>query len=77
MYPWLRLARRRLETADFEPGQRVRIEVRHGRLVITLTIFPHLGYASTFAWSIVTAPAGKRRRARYIPRLRRPMIALS
>lgn len=37
LYPRLRLARRWLETASFQPGQRVRIEVHHGRLVITLT----------------------------------------
>ncbi|KAE8758454.1 type I addiction module toxin, SymE family [Paraburkholderia madseniana] len=43
MHPWLRLARRRLHTAGFKPGQHVRIEVRHSRLVITLTIFPLLG----------------------------------
>jgi toxic protein SymE len=35
IYPWLRLAGRWIEHAGFIPGQRVRINVEHGRLVIT------------------------------------------
>ncbi|TDG26453.1 type I addiction module toxin, SymE family [Paraburkholderia silviterrae] len=35
LYPWIKLVGRWLELADFEAGQRVRIEVHHGRLVIT------------------------------------------
>lgn len=35
LYPWLKLSGRWLEHAGFDPGQRVRIEVQHGRLVIT------------------------------------------
>ncbi len=34
-FPWLRIAGMWLEQAGFPPGQRVRIEVEHGRLVIT------------------------------------------
>jgi toxic protein SymE len=34
-FPWLRIAGMWLEQAGFEPGQRVRIQVEHGRLVIT------------------------------------------
>jgi toxic protein SymE len=34
-FPWLRIAGMWLERAGFPPGQRVRIEVEHGRLVIT------------------------------------------
>ena len=35
LYPWIKLAGRWLELAGFEAGQRVKIEVHHGRLVIT------------------------------------------
>lgn len=35
LYPWMKLSGRWLEQAGFDPGQRVRIEVQHGRLVIT------------------------------------------
>ncbi len=35
LYPWIKLSGRWLELAGFEAGQRVRIEVHHGRLVIT------------------------------------------
>ncbi|CAG9267582.1 SymE family type I addiction module toxin [Paraburkholderia unamae] len=35
LYPWIKLSGRWLELADFEAGQRVRIEVHDGRLVIT------------------------------------------
>ncbi|WP_454871575.1 SymE family type I addiction module toxin [Paraburkholderia xenovorans] len=34
-FPWLRIAGMWLEHAGFPPGQRVRIEVQYGRLVIT------------------------------------------
>lgn len=34
-YPWMKLAGRWIERAGFEAGQRVRIVVEHGRLVIT------------------------------------------
>ncbi|MDR5825948.1 SymE family type I addiction module toxin [Caballeronia sp. LZ043] len=34
-YPWLKLAGRWIEQAGFSPGQRVKINVEHGRLVIT------------------------------------------
>jgi toxic protein SymE len=34
-FPWLRIAGMWLEQAGFPPGQRVRIEVQYGRLVIT------------------------------------------
>ncbi|WP_425469611.1 SymE family type I addiction module toxin [Paraburkholderia unamae] len=34
-YPWIKLSGRWLELAGFEAGQQVRIEVHHGRLVIT------------------------------------------
>jgi toxic protein SymE len=34
-FPWLRIAGMWLEQAGFPPGQRVRIEIQHGRLVIT------------------------------------------
>jgi toxic protein SymE len=35
LVPWLKLSGKWLEQAGFDPGQRVRIEVQHGRLVIT------------------------------------------
>ncbi|QBQ96092.1 SymE family type I addiction module toxin [Paraburkholderia pallida] len=35
LYPWIKLAGRWLELAGFEAGQRVKVEVQHGRLVIT------------------------------------------
>ncbi|MDR5881007.1 SymE family type I addiction module toxin [Caballeronia sp. LZ032] len=35
IYPWLKLAGRWIEQAGFSPGQRVKINVGHGRLVIT------------------------------------------
>jgi toxic protein SymE len=35
VYPWIQLAGRWLEEAGFTPGQRVRVNVEHGRLVIT------------------------------------------
>lgn len=35
LYPWIKLSGRWLELAGFEAGQRVRIEVHNGRLVIT------------------------------------------
>ncbi len=35
LYPWIKLSGRWLELAGFEAGQQVRIEVHHGRLVIT------------------------------------------
>ncbi|MFD1554501.1 SymE family type I addiction module toxin [Paraburkholderia silviterrae] len=35
LYPWIKLSGRWLELAGFEAGQRVRIEVQHGRLVTT------------------------------------------
>lgn len=35
LYPWMKLAGRWIEQASFEPGQRVRINVEHGRLTIT------------------------------------------
>ncbi|WP_084688059.1 SymE family type I addiction module toxin [Paraburkholderia oxyphila] len=35
LYPWIKLLGRWLELAGFAAGQRVRIEVHHGRLVIT------------------------------------------
>jgi toxic protein SymE len=35
LYPWIKLAGRWLELAGFEAGQRVRVAVEHGRLVIT------------------------------------------
>ncbi|CAM2170490.1 toxic protein SymE [Paraburkholderia sacchari] len=35
LYPWIKLSGRWLELAGFEAGQRVRIAVEHGRLVIT------------------------------------------
>lgn len=34
-FPWLRIAGMWLEQAGFPPGQRVRIQVEHGRLVTT------------------------------------------
>lgn len=34
-YPWLKPAGRWIEQAGFTPGQRLRISVEHGRLVIT------------------------------------------
>ncbi|WP_199779047.1 SymE family type I addiction module toxin [Burkholderia sp. BE12] len=34
-YPWMKLSGRWIETAGFEPAQRVRIEVTQQRLVIT------------------------------------------
>ncbi|MEM5342286.1 SymE family type I addiction module toxin [Paraburkholderia azotifigens] len=34
-YPWIKLSGRWLELAGFKAGQQVRIEVHHGRLVIT------------------------------------------
>ncbi|WP_404980237.1 MULTISPECIES: SymE family type I addiction module toxin [unclassified Caballeronia] len=33
--PWIKLAGRWIEQAGFMPGQRVKINVEHGRLVIT------------------------------------------
>ncbi|WP_404990247.1 SymE family type I addiction module toxin [Caballeronia sp. LZ065] len=33
-YPWLKLVGRWIEQAGFRPGQRVRINVEHRRLVI-------------------------------------------
>jgi toxic protein SymE len=35
LYPWIKLAGRWLEQAGFEAGQSVRVQVEHGRLVIT------------------------------------------
>ncbi len=35
LYPWIKLSGRWLELAGFEAEQQVRIEVQHGRLVIT------------------------------------------
>jgi toxic protein SymE len=35
LVPWLKLSGKWLEQAGFDPGQRARIEVQHGRLVIT------------------------------------------
>lgn len=35
LYPWIKLSGRWLELAWFEAGQHVRIEVHHGRLIIT------------------------------------------
>ncbi|CAD6514294.1 SymE family type I addiction module toxin [Paraburkholderia sabiae] len=35
LFPWFKLAGRWIEQAGFMPGQRVRINVEHGRLVIT------------------------------------------
>ncbi|MBP0595967.1 SymE family type I addiction module toxin [Paraburkholderia sp. LEh10] len=35
LYPWMKLAGRWIEHAGFEAGQRVRINVEHGRLTIT------------------------------------------
>ncbi|MDR5795671.1 SymE family type I addiction module toxin [Caballeronia sp. LZ008] len=35
LYPWLKLAGRWIEHAGFEAGQRVKINVEHGRLTIT------------------------------------------
>ncbi|WP_235024451.1 SymE family type I addiction module toxin [Caballeronia arvi] len=35
LYPWIRLAGRWLEQAGFEAGQQVRVEVQHGKLIIT------------------------------------------
>lgn len=35
LVPWLKLSGRWLEQAGFDPGQRVRIKVERGRLVIT------------------------------------------
>ncbi len=34
-FPWLRIAGKWLHHAGFDPGQRVKIEVQHRRLVIT------------------------------------------
>ncbi len=33
--PWLKLAGRWIEQAGFTPGQRVRVVVEHGRMIIT------------------------------------------
>jgi toxic protein SymE len=35
LYPWLKLAGRWIEQAGFQAGQRVKITVKKGRLVIT------------------------------------------
>nr|WP_250456233.1 SymE family type I addiction module toxin [Caballeronia sp. ATUFL_M2_KS44] len=35
LHPWLKLAGRWIERAGFEAGQRVRVNVEHGRLTIT------------------------------------------
>lgn len=35
MYAWMKLSGRWISDAGFEPGQRVRIQVEAGRLVIT------------------------------------------
>ncbi|WP_232477833.1 SymE family type I addiction module toxin [Caballeronia calidae] len=35
LYPWLKLSGRWLEQAGFQAGQSVKVEVQHGRLVIT------------------------------------------
>ncbi len=35
LYPWMKLAGRWIEHAGFMPGQRVKIAVEQGRLVIT------------------------------------------
>jgi len=34
-FPWMKLSGRWIQTAGFEPGQRVRITVEHQKLVIT------------------------------------------
>jgi len=36
LYPWMKLAGRWIEHAGFHPGQRVKIDVEVGRLVITV-----------------------------------------
>jgi toxic protein SymE len=35
LFPWLKLAGRWIEQAGFKAGQRVKINVEHGRLIIT------------------------------------------
>ncbi|MEM5370072.1 SymE family type I addiction module toxin [Paraburkholderia azotifigens] len=35
LYTWLKFSGRWLELAGFEAGQHVRVEVEHGRLIIT------------------------------------------
>lgn len=35
LYPWMKLAGRWIEHAGFQPGQRVKIAVEHGKLTIT------------------------------------------
>jgi toxic protein SymE len=35
LYPWMKLAGRWIEQVGFEAGQRVRVAVEHGRLIIT------------------------------------------
>ncbi|AWV03026.1 type I toxin-antitoxin system SymE family toxin [Burkholderia sp. JP2-270] len=35
LHLWMKLSGRWIEAAGFEPGQRLRIDVTHGRLVIT------------------------------------------
>jgi toxic protein SymE len=35
LYPWMKLAGRWIEHAGFQPGQRVKVAVEHGRLIIT------------------------------------------
>jgi len=35
LFPWLKLAGRWIEHAGFQPGQRVRVAIEHGKLIIT------------------------------------------
>lgn len=35
LYPWMKLAGRWIEHAGFAPGQRVKVAVEQGRLIIT------------------------------------------
>ncbi|WP_206997481.1 SymE family type I addiction module toxin [Trinickia mobilis] len=37
LFPWFRLSGRWLERAGFSAGQRLSVEIHHGRLIITRT----------------------------------------
>ena len=37
LFPWFRVSGRWLERAGFSPGQRLSIEIHHGKLIITRT----------------------------------------
>ncbi|PXX38126.1 type I toxin-antitoxin system SymE family toxin [Burkholderia sp. MS455] len=62
LYPWIKLSGRWIETAGFEPAQRVRIEVTERRLVITPMEETYLDLKGRPEFPIVDTETGLRRR---------------